>query len=167
MRYVDDFVVGFQSRRDAMNFLEALKERLHRFALELHDDITRPIEFGRYAISNRRARGQGRPETFDFLGFTYYCRITRKGRFGLGRKPIAKRMFRTLKHIKKTLRSRMYDPFVVVAKWLRKVINGWLGYYAVPTSFRYLKTVCLSSQKTVVAGVVPAISKGRLNMETS
>ena len=95
VRYADDFVVGFQHKRDAERFLDAAKERFGRFELDLHPDKTRLIEFGRFAWKDRRQRGQGRPETFDFLGFTHYCTKTRRGRFQLGRKPIAKRMSRT------------------------------------------------------------------------
>ena len=91
VRYADDFVVGFQYQRDAERFLHDLKERMASFSLELHPDKTRLIEFGRFAQKNRRARGERRPETFDFLGFTHYCRTTRNGKFGLGRKPVGKR----------------------------------------------------------------------------
>ena len=85
-------VVGFQHKQDAERFLHDLKERLGRFELELHPDKTRLIEFGRFAIEGRRQRGLGKPETFDFLGFTHYCAKDRKGRFQLGRKPVSKRM---------------------------------------------------------------------------
>lgn len=139
VRYADDFVVGFQRKWDAENFQVLLKERLEKFGLELHADKTCLIEFGRFARVNRQSRGERRPETFDFLGFTHYCRTTRKGYFGLGRKPIAKRMVRTLKRIKETLRRRKHDDIYEVARWLGQVINGWLGYYAVPTSGRYLQ----------------------------
>ena len=97
VRYADDFVVGFQHKRDAERFLDAVKERFGRFDLELHPDKTRLIEFGRFAKENRQQRGQGKPETFGFLGFTHYCAKTRGGRFRLGRKPVAKRTTRTLK----------------------------------------------------------------------
>ena len=138
VRYADDFVVGFQYERDAECFLEAVKERFGSFDLELHPDKTRLIEFGRFASERRRERGQGKPETFDFLGFTHYCAKTRRGHFQLGRKPVAKRMARTLKRLKEALRRRMHDNVKETAKWLGKVLDGWLNYYAVPTSFRYL-----------------------------
>ena len=138
MRYADDFVVGFQHKRDAERFLDAIKDRFGRFDLDLHPGKTRLIEFGRYATKRRRDRGQGRPETFDFLGFTHYCAKDRGGRFQLGRKPVAKRMRRTLKRLKEALRRRMHHDVKATAKWLGKVIDGWLNYYAVPTSFRYL-----------------------------
>ena len=132
-------VVGFEHRRDAERFLHALGERLGQFDLALHPDKTRLIEFGRHAEANRRARGEGRPETFDFLGFTHYCRKTRSGRFGLGRKPAAKRVRRTLRRIADVLRRRMHHDLHEVARWLGRVVNGWLNYYAVPTSSPHLE----------------------------
>ena len=142
VRYADDFVVGFQHKRDAERFLEAVNDRFGpvRTLRPRHaPDKTRFIEFGRFARQFRRARGQGRPETFDFLGFTHYCAESRGGRFQLGRKPIAKRMRRTLKRLKEALRRRMHDDVKATAKWLGRVVDGWLNYYAVPTSFRYLR----------------------------
>ena len=139
VRYADDFVVGFQHERDAERFLQAVKGRFGSFELEMHPEKTRLIEFGRYAIERRRRRGLSKPETFDFLGFTHYCAETRKGRFRIGRNPVAKRMTRTLKRIKEALRRRMHHDVVGVAKWLGKVVNGWLNYFAVPASFRYLR----------------------------
>ncbi len=114
-------------------------KRLASFSLELHPDKTRLIEFGKFAIADRWARGERRPETFDFLGFTHYCRTTRKGRFGLGRKPIGKRINRTLRRIKAELRRRMHHNPYEVAKWLGRVMGGWLRYYAVPTCFPSLQ----------------------------
>ena len=139
VRYADDFVVGFQYQADAERFLADLKERLARFELTLHPDKTRLIEFGAFAQVNRRRRGLGRPETFDFLGFTHYCARDRRGRFQLGRKPAAKRVSRALKRIKEVLRKRMHERVDVTGRWLGRVLEGWLNYYAVPTSFRYLK----------------------------
>ena len=134
VRYADDFVLGFQHRGDAMRFMEALRERFAAYGLELHPEKTRLVEFGRFAIENRAKRGERRPETFDFLGFTHYCRTPRTGRFGLGRKPAARRMRRTLKAIKAELRRRWHENPVVTGRWLGRVLRGWLGYYAVPTS---------------------------------
>ena len=131
-------VVGFECKEDAERFLNDIKERLSEFGLNLHPDKTRLIEFGRHAMKDRKKRGERRPETFDFLGFTHYCRKTRKGRFGLGRKPIAKRMSRTLKRIGEVLRRCINGKVREVADWLGSVVRGWLGYYAVPTSYRYL-----------------------------
>ena len=138
VRYADDFVVGFQYQRDATRFLKDLESRLYDFALELHPEKTRLIEFGRFASANRAKRGMGRPETFDFLGFTHYCRKTRNGEFGLGRKPIASRVRHTLKRLKEILRKRMHHDVYEVGRWLGQVLRGWLGYYAVPTSSRSL-----------------------------
>ena len=107
--------------------------------MEMHPEKTQLIEFGRFAAANRRRRGEGRPETFDFLGFTHYCREDRKGRFGLGRKPIAKRMTRTLKRVKEELSKRRHQRIGKTGKWLGRVLNGWLNYFAVPTSQRYLR----------------------------
>jgi len=132
-------VVGFQHRRDAKRFVNDLKERLGCFDLSVHPDKSRLIEFGRFAHANRRVRGQGRPETFDFLGFTHYCAKDRGGGFQLGRKPVAKRMSRTLRRIKEELRRRRHQGVDEIGRWLGQVLNGWLNYFAVPTSFRYLQ----------------------------
>ena len=141
VRYADDFVAGFQHKRDAERFLDAAKDRFGRFGLDLHPDKTRLIEFGRYATQRRQERGQGRPETFDFLGFTHYCAVSRRGRFQLKRKPVAKRMSRTLKRIKAVLRRRMHHDVKTTAKWLGKVVDGWLNYFAVPTT----SAICIAS----------------------
>ena len=102
--------------------------------------LTRPgsSSSGRFATENRRRRGLGKPETLDFLGFTHYCAKDRKGRFQLGRKPVSKRMARTLKRIKEELRRRMHDGVDQTARWLGQVLDGWLNYFAVPTSYRFL-----------------------------
>ena len=139
VRYADDFVLGFEYRRDAERFMEAMRERFASFGLEVHPEKTRLLEFGRFAMANRAKRGEGRPETFDFLGFTHYCRTTRNGGFGLGRKPVAKRVRRTLKAVKAALRKRMHEQPVTTGTWLGQVLRGWLGYYAVPTSYPALR----------------------------
>ena len=110
VRYADDSIVGFEHRHEAEQFLADLKERLARFGLNLHPEKTRLIEFGRYAIANRRARGLGKPETFDFLGFKHYCGTRRDGGgFVLGRKPMAKRMRTKLREIKERLMATRHD----------------------------------------------------------
>lgn len=139
VRYADDFVVGFQHKWEADRFLINLRERLAQFGLALHPDKTRLIEFGRFAKANRKNRGLRKPETFDFLGMTHFCDQSRKSRFRVGRKPSRKRVRRTLKRIKDELRKRMHMGVHAVAKWLGRVINGWLNYYAVPGTARYLK----------------------------
>ena len=166
VRYADDFVVGFQYKRDAERFLRDLKERLASFSLELHPDKTRLIEFGKFAMADRRARGEGRPETFDFLGFTHYCRTTRKGRFGLGRKPIGKRVNRTLKCIKAELRRRMHHNVHEVAAWLGRVLGGWLRYYAVPTSFPFLKRFVLRLKRMWLRVLRRRSQKDRFTWDT-
>jgi len=118
----------------AGRYLRDLWARLDKFGLSLHPDKTRLIEFGRFAEANRKRRGQSRPETFDFLDFTRYCRKIRSGRFGLGRKPIAKRMVRFLKRVQAQFIHRMHHPVDEVGRWLGQVLNGWLNYYAVPPS---------------------------------
>ena len=139
VRYADDFVCGFRHEGDAKRFPRDLGERLARFGLELHPGKTRLIEFGRFAKADRRRRGQGKPETFDFLGMTHFCDQSRKGRFRVGRKPSRKRVNRTLRRIKERLRERRHDNRHETAAWLGRVINGWLNYYAVPGSGHYLE----------------------------
>ena len=139
VRYADDFVVGFQFQQDADRFLSDLTERMASFGLALHPDKTRLIEFGRHAPANRAAQGTGKPDTFDFLGMTHYCDKTRRGRFRVGRKPSRKRVRRTLNRIREALRSRRHLKAKEISRWLGRVINGWLNYFAVPGSFRDLK----------------------------
>ena len=143
VRYADDFVLGFQHRYDAVRFMEVVRERFAAFRLELHPEKTRLVEFGRFAQANRAKRGEGRPETFDFLGFRHYCRTRRHGGFGLGRKPVPKRVRRTLQAVKAALRRRMHVSPVRTGRWLGRVLRGWLGYYAVPTSSRSLQRFVL------------------------
>ena len=119
VRYADDIVVGFQHKRDAERYLRDVRERLARFGLSLHPDKTRLVEFGRFALLNRRQRGVGKPETFDFLGFTHYCTTTRGGRFRLGRKPVAKRVSRTLARIGEVLRKRWHHDIWEVGRLAR------------------------------------------------
>jgi group II intron reverse transcriptase/maturase len=132
VRYADDFVVGFQDRGDAERFLRELRRRFERFGLQLHPDKTRLIEFGRYAAERRAERGLGKPETFDFLGFTHCCGMTRKGTFTIKRKSIAKRMRAKLQEIKMQLKLRMHGAVGEVGRWLRSVVQGWFNYHAVP-----------------------------------
>jgi RNA-directed DNA polymerase len=132
VRYADDFVAGFQHRAEAEQFQRELTARLHQFNLELHADKTRLIEFGRYAADNRAKRGEGKPETFHFLGFTHICGTTRKGRFTVLRQTMRKRMQAKLKGIKLELRQRMHDPIPEVGKWLRSIVVGHFRYYGVP-----------------------------------
>jgi RNA-directed DNA polymerase len=131
VRYADDTVLGFQYQADADRFLENLRERLKMFGLELHPDKTRRIEFGRFAVQNRKKRGEGKPGAFDFLGFTHISGKDRNGNFALKRKTIAKRMRAKLQEIKQQLRRRMHDPVEQTGKWLKSVMQGYFNYYAV------------------------------------
>jgi group II intron reverse transcriptase/maturase len=132
VRFADDFVVGFQHRHEAESFLSELRERIAKFGLELHPEKTRLLEFGRYATENRRRRGEGKPETFDFLGFTHICGKTQRGRFILRRQTVAKRMRAKLASIKVELRRRMHLPIPEVGKYIRAVVLGYYRYYGVP-----------------------------------
>jgi RNA-directed DNA polymerase len=134
-RRATHLIVGFEHRHDAERFLTDLSARLTEFGLGLHPDKTRFIEFGRNAIAHRCARGLGKPETFDFLGFTHYCATRRSGvGFLLGRTPVRKRMRTKLKEIKEQLRATRHDGIEAQGQWLAKVLRGWLVYYAVPMS---------------------------------
>ena len=133
VRYADDAVLGFQYRNDAERFLLELQERLGKFGLELHPEKTRRIEFGRYAAERRKKRGEGNPETFNFLGFTHICGTSRKtGRFTLRRKTIGKRLAAKLKEIKAELQKRMHDAVGDTVDWLRSVLRGYFQYHAIP-----------------------------------
>lgn len=133
VRYADDFVMGFQYRKDAECFMHEMQSRFGKFGLEINQDKTRLIEFGRFASSNRAKRGEGKPETFDFLGFTHICgRTPKKKRFTVIRKTIAKRLRATVKEMRIKLLERRHDPVPEQGKWLRSVIQGHLNYFAVP-----------------------------------
>jgi group II intron reverse transcriptase/maturase len=133
VRYADDFVLGFQHRREAERFLEELRERMKKFGLSLHPDKTRLIEFGRFARENRKARGEGRPETFGFLGFTHMCAETRtNGRFTVQRQTITKRLRATLQAVHEGLKRIWHRTIPEMGQWLRQVVTGYLNYHAVP-----------------------------------
>ena len=132
VRYADDTILGFQYQTDADRFLGNLRERLAKFGLELHPDKTRRIEFGRFAEENRKRRGEGKPETFDFLGFTHISGKNRLGRFTVRRTTIRKRMRAKLRNLKQELRRRMHDPVPETGGWLKSVVQGYFNYYAVP-----------------------------------
>jgi group II intron reverse transcriptase/maturase len=132
VRYADDLALGFQYRAEAERFLKDLRERLSKFGLELHPDKTRLIEFGRFAEENRTRRGEGKPETFDFLGFTHISGKDRNGCFSVKRMTIRKRMRAKLQEIKQQLRARMHDAIPDTGTWLRAVVQGHFNYYAVP-----------------------------------
>jgi hypothetical protein len=135
-RYADDFIVGFQYRTDAEQFLRALAERLRKFSLELHPEKTRLIEFGRFAARDRKARGLGAPETFNFLGFTHVCRTSSKGRFLVWRWTMRQRMQAKLREVKAELKRRRHQPIPEQGKWLQSVVRGYFAYHGVPTNVR-------------------------------
>jgi RNA-directed DNA polymerase len=139
VRYADDFIVGFQHHIDARLFLEQMRGRLGKFALSLHPEKTRLIEFGRFAAERRKRAGLGKPETFNFLGFTFICGKTRWGKFQIKRKTRADRMRAKLQEIKQELRRRMHWPIPEQGKWLRRVVRGYFNYHAVPTNGRVLE----------------------------
>jgi RNA-directed DNA polymerase len=138
VRYADDFIVGFEHEAEARRFLEAMRERLGKFALTLHPEKTRLIEFGRFAADNRKRRGLGKPETFNFLGFTFICGKSRRGGFLINRKTRRDRMRAKLQVIKQELRKRMHLPIPQQGKWLKQVLAGYFRYFAVPTNSRAL-----------------------------
>ena len=160
IRYADDTIVGFQHEHEAKAFLEDFEQRLRLFDLTLHPAKTRLIRFGRHAIEQRERLGEGKPETFDFLGFTHFCTRSRRwGSFVIGRKTIKKRMIATLRSIKMELRRRMHDPIAKTGAWVERVLKGHLNYFAVSGNdpslwwffkevrWRWLKTLKRRSQK--------------------
>lgn len=136
VRYADDIVAGFQHRAQAERFLTELRERFAKFGLELHPTKTRLIEFGRFAASNREQRGEGKPETFDFLGFTHVCGTTPNGRFTVHRQTMRKRLQAKINMVKAELIVRLHDPVPEVGRWLGAVVRGHVQYYGVPGNSR-------------------------------
>ena len=138
---------GFEYREDAERFLGELRDRFAKFSLELHPGKTRLIEFWRHAARTRAARGEGKPETFDFLGFTHICAKSRSGRFWVRRITISKRMRAKLKAVNDQLRRRMHQPIPVQGRWLASVVRGHMAYYAVPGN-----TSAVNAFRTQVTG---------------
>jgi len=134
VRYADDFVVGFEYEDDARRFWDALRARLEEFALSLHPDKTRLIEFGRHAADRRARAGLGKPETFTFLGFLFVCGKSHRGQFLVQRKSRRDRMQAKLKEVKQELRKRMHQPIPEQGRWLAQVVRGYFAYHAVPTN---------------------------------
>jgi hypothetical protein len=136
VRFADDFVVGFEHRQEAERFLAELKERFQKFGLEMHPDKTRLIEFGRHAAQTRQRRGEGKPETFTFLGLKHIGGKSKAGRFLLTRQTDPKRLRAKLKEVKTELRRRMHLPIKEQGAWLQSVVRGYFNYHAVPTNRR-------------------------------
>lgn len=141
VRFADDIVVGSQRKADAVRFWAELIERMRKFSLELHPEKTRLLEFGPFAAGNRKQRGEGKPETFNFLGFTHICGKKRSnGRFTVLRQTIRKRLQAKLSEVQADLKRRRHDPIPEVGKWLRSVVSGHIRYYGVPTNGAALRT---------------------------
>ena len=139
VRYADDFVVGFQHRKEAEQCLEELRDRFAKFGLKLHPEKTRLIEFGRFAIENRQARGEGKPETFHFLGFTHCCGTDQRGKFTVIRKTMRQRMLKKLKEVNVELRRRMHEPVDEQGRYVQALVRGHVNYYGVPLNSRAIR----------------------------
>ena len=170
VRWADDFVIGFQHGEDASRFLEELRDRFKKFSLDLHPEKTRLIRFGRFAMRDAvRFDGRRKPETFDFLGFTHFCRVNRNGKFLVGRTTMRKRLTAKLKGVKEELRKRMHESIVKQGRWLASVIRGYFQYHAIPGNveaigaFRtqvarlWFRTLQRRSQKTRLTWIRMAI----------
>ena len=142
VRYADDLVMGFEHRTDAERFLREFQDRLVKFGLELHSDKTRLIEFGRFAVRNRKQRGEGKPETFTFLGFTHFCGQLTTGTFTVWRITAKKRMVAKLKAINAEFQHRKHHRTSEVGAWLRQVVLGYYQYHAVPGNTTQLRVFC-------------------------
>jgi group II intron reverse transcriptase/maturase len=138
VRYADDLVAGFEHEADARCFLDAMRQRLAEFALSLHPDKTRIIEFGRHAAAERERRGLGKPETFNFLGFTFISGKSQRGRFLVKRRTRRDRLRAKLKEVKEALKRRMHQSIPEVGAWLGQVVRGYFHYHAVPTNYEAL-----------------------------
>jgi len=136
VRYADDVVVGFQHEADAQRFWDAMCSRLAEFALSLHLEKTRLIGFGRFATVTRAQRGLGKPETFNFLGFTLICGQARSGKFLLKRTTRRDRTRAKLREVKEELRRRLHQPIPEQGRWLRQVVTGFLAYHASSSALR-------------------------------
>ena len=147
VRYCDDFVMGFESQTNAESMLGELKRRLLKFGLGLNEKKTRLLEFGRYAAERRKRRGMRRPETFDFLGFTHYCRMTKKGRFFVMRKTQGARMIRKLKELRIEAKRRMHWPLTKQQRWLSAVLRGHYWYYGLLGNSRALSNFAYRVRK--------------------
>ena len=165
VRYADDFIVGFQHQVEAERFQSELRERLAKFGLELHPEKTRLLEFGPYAAEHRQRAGNGKPETFNFLGFTHICGKKRNGRFTVVRQTIRQRMQAKLNAVKAELRRRLHAPIPVVGAWLRRVIQGHLQYYGVPMNWPALAIFCFQIGRLWYRALRRRSQTARLNWE--
>ena len=161
VRYADDLVLGFEHEDDARRFLDAMRARFEEFALSLHPDKTRLIEFGRHAAANRAKRGLGKPETFNFLGFTFICGKSRRGNFLLKRKSRRDRVRAKLKEIKEELRRRMHRPIPEQGNWLAQVVGGFFAYHARSHQLYVVGQVQAPGRPTLEAGAPATQPEGR------
>jgi hypothetical protein len=163
VRYADDFVLGFQHRREAERFLSELRERFTKFGLALHPDKTRLIEFGRFAAENRRKRGDHKPETFAFLGFTHACGRKRLSRgFIVQRRTASKRLRAKLQEVKQALLKRRHEPIPVLGTWLRGVLQGYFNYHAVPGNMATLESFHRETARSWLAALRRRSQRHRL-----
>ena len=165
VRYADDLIAGFEHEAEARRFWEAMRQRFEKFGLELHGDKTRLLEFGRYAGERRQRRGQGKPETFQFLGFVFICGRSRRGGFQLQRRTRADRMRTRLQEIKQALRLHMHSPIPEQGRWLRQVLTGYFAYHAVPTNLRSLAAFRFCVARTWRRVLSRRSQKARVNWE--
>lgn len=167
VRYADDFVVGFQYHADATRFLVELRDRLRRFMLELHPDKTRLIPFGLFAAQRRVERGlKGRPETFNFLGFTHICGKTRSGKFLLMRRTMRQRLRTKLRELKSALMRRRHLPIPIQGKWLGSVVRGYFAYHGVPTNIQAMQAFRAQVERHWGHALSRRSQRGRLNWAT-
>jgi|ERR1035438_10066840 hypothetical protein len=153
--------MGFQYRSDAERFQVELKERMAKFQLEMNEDKTRLVEFGRFAIANRKERGDKKPETFDFLGFTHICSRKKNGSFTIYRKTIPKRFRTKIKDVRENLLRRRHQPVPKLGAWLKAVLQGHFNYYGVPGNRKALNTFRQQVQRCWLHALRRRSQKGR------
>ena len=161
VRYADDVVMGFQHRWEAKCFQKELKERLAQFGLAMHEEKTRLVEFGRFAIENRQERGEGKPATFDFLGFTHICARKRNGGFTIYRKTIAKRFRAKIKEVREELYRNRHKSVSEQGGWLKGVMQGYFNYFGVPGNRKALNTFRRQIQRSWLFALRRRSQKGR------
>ncbi|MHB1528682.1 MAG: reverse transcriptase domain-containing protein [Acidiferrobacteraceae bacterium] len=166
VRYADDIVMGFQHQTDAIRFHQEVQGRLQRFGLTLHPDKTRLVRFGRFAPAQNRKQGLGKPETFDFLGFTHFCGVSRQGRFLIHRKTRRDRLHGKLKAISRELKVRLHQPVRTVGMWLRTVVQGHLNYYSVPLNGAAISRFCYEVRSRWYRALCRRSQRKRLNWKS-
>ena len=166
VRYADDFIVGFQHESDARRFLDAMRERLGKFALTLHPEKTRLIEFGRFAAERRKRRGLGKPETFNSWASPSSAARLAQGKFLIKRKTRRDRMRAKLKTIKQEMWRRMHQPIPRQGKWLGHVVRGYFNYHAVPTNVRALRTFRAPCHRSLAARAAASQPEGADHVDT-